>query len=72
MSTDLGYIAAAECCSPNSPEFEALVDKCRAIQARRVVRETLHQLSDKLNCGQIDDKSYLSIEQTLKAITFES
>lgn len=69
MSTDLGYIAACESCSPNSPEFEQVLAKHRRHQACLVVNELKAKLFDALNKGRIDDESYCELDDALSDFT---
>ena len=69
--SDLGYIAACELCSPNSPEFERVLAQCRRHKAELIVNKLKAQLFDELNCGGIDDESYCVVFDALNDLVFE-
>lgn len=65
MSTDLGYIAACESCSPNSPDFEQVLETQRSKQASLVIAELCSMLNGALAEGRIDDSWFFTIDDEL-------
>lgn len=63
--SDLGCIAACELCSPNSPEFERVLETQRDKQMNLVIAELRKVLFDTLNEGRIDDARFVAIDDEL-------
>jgi hypothetical protein len=68
---DLGYIAACEIQSPNSPDFDRVVANQRRYQACLVLLNLRANVFDALNKGEIDDENYCVICDALENIVFE-
>jgi hypothetical protein len=64
MTTE-AYCAAAELCSPNSHEFEAVLAQQEALARRRCIARLQAVLFDDLNSGRIDDSTYLGLIEDL-------
>lgn len=65
--SDLGHIAACELCSPNSPEFESVLETQRDKQMCLVIAELRKTLNNALNEGRIDDLWFYAIDNELNS-----